>query len=97
MRLYVASHPPGVLAALLVGWAVAAFAGSAIAARFAERGQWPGWVVTGLFFLATTSNFLMVPHPTWMVAAGILMILAAGWLGAMIGAREAVRPVREAA
>lgn len=88
MRDYVARQPVSALILLLVGWAVAVFAGAAAAARFARRGTWPGWIVTALFLLATAANFVMVSHPVWMVAAGIAMIIAAGWLGARTGARR---------
>lgn len=93
MRLYVASQPIGALATMLVGWTLAALAGSWVASRFAGHVQWPGWVVAGLFFLATAFNFFLVPHPVWMVVAGTVSILVAGWLGANIGSRVAVRPV----
>jgi hypothetical protein len=87
MRAYVASQPVGVLIAVLAGWALAAFAGSALAAHLARRGERPGWIVTALFLLATAANFLMVPHPMWMVVAGVVLILAAGWAGSRAGAR----------
>jgi len=61
--------------------------GSAIAARFSDRGDWPGWVVTALFLIATAANFLMVQHPAWMVVGAIVAIAAAGWLGSRTGAR----------
>ncbi len=93
MRAYVAGQPAGVLIALLAAWALAAFAGSALAARLARRGEKPGWVVTGLFLLATAANFMMVPHPMWMVVLGVVLILAAGWAGSRAGARTA-RPTR---
>jgi hypothetical protein len=87
MRAYVAGQPTGVLIALPAGWSLAAFAGSALAARLARRGAMPGWIVTGLFLLGTAANFLMVPHPTWMVVLGVALILAAGWAGSRMGAR----------
>ena len=82
MRDYIAGQPVSALIVILIGWAVAAFAGSAIAARFGGRGRWPGWLVAAIFLLATVANFLMVVHPTWMVAAGLVLIVIAGWLGA---------------
>jgi hypothetical protein len=91
MGAYVAGQPSSVLVALLAGWTLAAFAGSALAARLARRGEWPGWVVTSLFLFATAANFLMVPHPSWMVTLGVAAILVAGWAGSRIGARTAPR------
>lgn len=88
MRTYVARQPVGALAGILAGWTLGVFAGSALATRIAGRGEWPGWVVTGLFLLATAGNFLMIPHPLWMVAAAAVLILAGGWLGARSFARS---------
>ncbi|QIL01842.1 hypothetical protein G7078_02920 [Sphingomonas sinipercae] len=89
MRRYVESQPVSLLVGVVFGWAVAALAGSLLAARYGGRGGWPGWVVTALFLLATSTNFLMVPHPTWMIAIAILLIAAAGWLGSRLGAKTA--------
>jgi hypothetical protein len=86
MAAYVARQPTSVLAGLAVGWAVAAFVGSAMATRFAARGEWPGWVVGALFLLATASNFFMIPHPAWMVAFAIMAIASAALVGSRIGA-----------
>lgn len=90
MRNYAMRQPVGALAAILAGWTLAVFAGASVAARLGGRGEWPGWVVTGLFLLATAGNFLMIPHPTWMVVTGIALIVAGGWLGARTFARNAV-------
>lgn len=86
MRAYVAGQPAVVLAGLVIGWAVGVFLGSALAARFGGRGEWPGWVVGGLFLLATAANFLMVPHPAWMVFLAVVAITGAAWFGARFGA-----------
>ena len=85
MRTYVSRQPEAALLGILLGWALAVYVGAGLAARLALRGDWPGRVVTGLFLLATLGNFLMVPHPTWMVLSAIVAIVAAGWLGARVG------------
>jgi hypothetical protein len=89
MRDFVAAQSTGVLCGIVAGWAVAVFAGSALTSRFSTRGQWPGWVVTALFLLATVANFAMVEHPTWMVVAAVVAIAAAGWFGSRLGAGAA--------
>lgn len=81
MRTYVSRLPVAGLFGILLGWALAVYAGAGLAARLALRGDWPGWAVTGLFLLATLGNFLMVPHPTWMILMAIALILVAGALG----------------
>ncbi len=87
MAAYVANQPTGVLAGLALGWGLAALVGSAIAARFGSRGEWPGPVVGVLFLLATASNFLMIPHPGWMIALAVAAIIVATLAGARFGAR----------
>lgn len=54
--------------------------GAGAAVRIARAGAKPGWTVTLLFLVATAANFLMIPHPVWMIVAAVLAILAAGWL-----------------
>lgn len=86
MDAYVAGLPTAVFAAMLATWTVAAFAAAAFAARFGRRGTWPGWVAGGLFLCATAANLLMIPHPAWMAIAGVVLVVAAGWFGARLGA-----------
>lgn len=88
MATYVARQPDSVLAGLALGWAIAALAGAILAARLARRGRWPGWVVGVLVLAATIANFVLVPHPGWMVALALFAIAAATWLGARTGSRR---------
>ncbi len=92
MGAYVAAQPVGVLIGLVLGWAIAAFVGVAIAARVGARGAWPGWIVAALFMAATCFNFVAVPHPLWMMALAIVSIPAATWLGGRTGIRERLSP-----
>jgi hypothetical protein len=80
MAAYVAAQPVWLLMVMVASWTLAALAGAALASRLA-RAVWPGWAVTGLFLLATGFNFLTIPHPAWMIASAVVLILAAGWLG----------------
>jgi len=92
MGAYLAALPATALIAIVFGWTLSAFAGSAFAARFGGRGRWPGWVVAGLFLLATAANFLMLPHPVWMVVLAVVAIVAAGWLGPRVATPAAESP-----
>lgn len=85
MEAYVAGLPTVVFFAMLATWTVAAFAAGAFAARFGRRGAWPGWIAAALFLCATAANLILIPHPTWMAAAGVALVVAAGWLGARTG------------
>jgi len=86
IEAYMTGLPVMVFVIMLAGWTLAAFAGALLAARFGRRGAWPGWVVGGLFFCATAANLLMIPHPVWMTAAGIMLVIGAAWAGARLGA-----------
>lgn len=91
MEAYVAGLPTIVFIAMLATWTIAAFAAAAFAARFARRGAWPGWVAGGLFLCATAANLLMIPHPAWMVIAGVVLVVAAAWFGARVGSGGVAR------
>ncbi|KQY96467.1 hypothetical protein [Brevundimonas sp. Root1423] len=91
MQAYVAGLPVTVFVTMLATWTVAAFAAAAFAARFGRRGSWPGWVAAGLFLCATAANLIMIPHPTWMAVAGVLLVVAAGWFGAKAGSTGFLR------
>ena len=86
IRAYVAAQPEANLAMLVVGWGLAVLGGAALASRLGQR-EWAGWVVGGLFLFATAANFLLIPHPGWMVFGSIASIMAGGWLGSRLGAR----------
>lgn len=91
MEAYVAGLPTAVFIVMLATWTVAAFAAGAFAARFARRGEWPGWVAAGLFLCATAANLFLIPHPTWMAVAGVVLVVAAGWFGARTGSTGFLR------
>lgn len=88
MDAYVAGLPAAVLAGLALSWAVAALIGSWLAARFSVRGEWPGWVVGGLFLLSVLANFFLVTHPVWMIGLAVVAAIAATWVGARLGSRR---------
>jgi len=94
MAAYVTAQPTGVLVALALSWAVATFVGAAIASRYALRGWWPGLIAGGFVLLATAANFVLVAHPTWMMALAIVAICAAAWTGAKLFARPHTGPIR---
>jgi len=91
MQAYVAGLPTAVFITMLATWTIAAFAAAVLAARFARRGAWPGWVAAGLFLCATAANLIMIPHPAWMAVAGVVLVVAAGWFGAKAGSTGFLR------
>ncbi|MGH7631039.1 MAG: hypothetical protein ACREOF_16975 [Gemmatimonadales bacterium] len=81
-------EPPGIFAAVLAGWLLAAATGAWIAARVGGAGRWwLGLAVGGLILAAAAYNLSSFPHPIWMTIAGLVGIPAAAWLGASNGRR----------
>lgn len=79
--------PAAAKAIVLLGWFVGALAGAWTANRIAGRGM-AGWAVALLVVAAGIATMLMIPHPAWMWAGGILLPLLAGWLADRMAARR---------
>lgn len=72
---------PGALAMVVIGWFLGSLAGALIANRIARQAR-AGWIVALLFIALTAFNFTVIPHPAWMIAAGIALPLLAAWIAA---------------
>lgn len=59
-----------VVLAHLIGAAGAMFTTLKISKKYV-----PAYVVAGLFFLASTANLFMIPHPTWFTVTDILALI----------------------
>lgn len=78
-RAALAGAPLTALLVPLIAWFLGALVGGYAGNRVALA-TWPGWVVTGFVLLGAVANFWMIPHPSWMIAAGIALPILAGWL-----------------
>lgn len=88
VKRLMASLPAGAFAFVLAGWFLGSFVGAFIARLVARRDS-AAWAVAALFILFTAMNFVMILHPIWMIAAGILIPLVSAWLALRLsGARE---------
>jgi hypothetical protein len=75
---YMDRVPFGAKLWLILVWFAATLAGAATAFGIG-RVSWTGNLVAGLFLGATVANFLLLPHPIWMIAlATILICIAPG-------------------
>jgi len=78
---YMERLPAGALAFVLAAWIVATFAGGLVAAWIARpRAALAAAIVGALVLAATIMNVVLIPHPAWMVAAGVAGIAVAAWL-----------------
>lgn len=80
MKAFITSLPLGALVTLVVGWIVAAYVAAVVALMIGQRRRWVGLTATGLFLAVVVANLVMLPHPLWMMVAGVAGVLAAGWL-----------------
>ena len=78
-KTLMAVMPAAAKAMVLLGWFIGALLGALAANRIARRAL-AGWIVALLVVVAGVATMIMIPHPAWMWAGGILLPLAAGWL-----------------
>lgn len=91
MRQAVAALPAAAFLLLVVGWALAAGAGSYLAARLSTHNRAThGLIVTLFVLVATVANLAAIPHPVWLWPATIILIPAAGWAATRLVARPTV-------
>ncbi len=79
MKTLIASLPAGAIVMVLLGWFLGALAGAVTAKAIAKR-DLAAWIVGCLFIALTASNFIYIPHPAWMMAAGVALPLLAAWI-----------------
>lgn len=78
LQAYMQKLPLGALLFVLTAWIVATFVGAIVAAAVAgRRAVFVAGMVGLLVLIATAANFVLVPHPTWLVVAGLAGIVVA--------------------
>lgn len=88
MKQLISTLPTGALVMVLAGWLLGSLAGAWTADNIA-RNPIAGWIVAGIFILLTAYNFSVIPHPTWMMAAGILIPLLSAWIAGRLAPKPA--------
>lgn len=87
VKRLMASLPAAAFAFVLAGWFLGSLVGAFVARKFAHSDA-AAWAVAVLFILFTAMTFVMIPHPPWMIAAGILIPLVSAWLAIRLSAPE---------
>lgn len=78
MRTFVQSLSAGALASVVVAWTLGAFLGSIAAIKIAKSHHaLLAWFVAGLALAMIGVTVWKIPHPAWMVAAGLVLPLLA--------------------
>jgi hypothetical protein len=89
---YVPTMPAGALAVVLLGWLLGALVGGFAAAAIAERNRTACALAIGAVDAALVAmNAATVPHPAWVIGAGVLLPLPLAWLGAQLAQKGLAR------
>lgn len=73
----VAQLPLGTLLLVVASWVVGPFIGGSVARRIG--GNLPALVVTAMGLAGIALNAVAFPHPPWMLAVGVMGVMAEGW------------------
>lgn len=74
--------PLGALASVVLAWAIGSFVGGATAARIGTDHALPASIGVGSVQLAFGALTLFaIPHPAWMMVAGLALPVPMAWLG----------------
>lgn len=71
--------PAGALLFVVGAWFVGALAGAWTANAIAHRSM-AGWIVAGFIIVGAVVTMVMIPHPAWLWACGILLPVLAAWI-----------------
>ena len=80
---FASTMPTGALAIVLLGWLLGVLVGASVAAWIATRHRMACALAIGAVdVVLTAANAVSIPHPTWVMAAGILLPIPLAWLAA---------------
>ena len=79
---------------VVFGWALASFVGGWVAARIGRRyPRAAALSVAVLIMIGTVMNAMVIPHPMWMNALGVLLPVPLALLGARLAQPRGENPV----
>lgn len=82
---YIETAPVGSLLMVLFAWGGGALVGAIVATIVIARNTiWPGVLVGGLITAAVILNLSMIPHPQWMMVAGLALPIPMAALGSYV-------------
>ena len=88
VNAWLPTAPLGALVLHPIGWMVGTFVGALAAAWIARRAPLVHALIVGAFpLLGTIVNLLMIPHPAWIVAAGIVGVPLAAIAAGLVAPR----------
>ena len=86
LRMVASQMPVGAFVILVAAWILGAGGGAWLATKLSRTGKaWPGGLVGAATLGATAVNFFTIPHPGWVIAAALIGIPLATWVGIRLG------------
>ena len=85
LKAAIAQLPVQALLGVLVGWFLAAVAGTFMATRIARGDHRPAWFLGVLLVAGAIATMRAIPHPVWFWVAALVAYPIAIWLGARSG------------
>ena len=74
--------------AILIGWSLAAFIGTCVGSMLlGHKSNTIPITVAAILIASIAINSVLIPHPAWMIIAGIIMVVATAWAGSRAGSR----------
>lgn len=95
MRAFIEGLPLAAKTTVVAAWLLGAFDGGLVTALVARHKTTLALVPGVLIAAATIANAMMLPHPLWMPAIGVLLAVPMAWLGGWLGARLVTPKGRE--
>jgi hypothetical protein len=88
IKSHMSNAPLAALMCVALAWFTAPLVASSLAALIARRAFLLHAMLVGVFFLTMDMlNVISFPHPTWLIAVGIVAPLIAAFLGGLLAAR----------
>jgi MFS family permease len=92
LAAFIAAAPIPAMVLVVAGYALAALLGGWVAAMISRRHRAIVAVLVGaLVLVGVILNYMLIPHPVWMVVAGVLLPVPMAWLGARMASRPGRR------
>ena len=88
MRAYIDTLPIGALLFVAAAWFIGTLGGTLTACRIGTaKPMIFALVVGGLILIGAILNLVMIPHPLWFAALGIVGIAVGAWLGMILAGK----------
>lgn len=89
---FVAAMPLAAKAMLVLAWTLGAFVGGLVAAKIARHQRAAALLVALVVITGVVGMAVAVPHPSWLVAAGLLLPIPAALLASQLVYRRKTLP-----